>query len=121
MYPTVPIMTPTSVLNRPGDILTGIQLSRLRQAEVEELGPALPREHHVLRLQVAMHDAERMCGAERVGDLRPDIDDAPIAECSFIPEQHAKAYSVDEFGDEITDAGLMASIMDDDDSGMIEV
>ena len=97
-----------------------IRLSRLRQAEVEKLGPALPGEHHVLRLQVPVLDAERMCGAERVRDLRPDIDHAPTAERSFIPKQSAKAHSVDEFGDEIADAGLLAGIVNDDDGGVIE-
>ena len=67
-----------------------------------------------------MQDAPRVCGTERVGDLCPDVDDAPIAECPVVLEQRAKAHALDEFGDEVARAVLLARIVDDDDSRVIE-
>ncbi len=73
-----------------------------------------------LWLHVAVHDALRVCGTERVGNLCPDVDGAPIAECPVVLEQLAEAHALDEFGDEIAGAVLLARVVDDDDSRMIE-
>jgi hypothetical protein len=43
-----------------------------REAEVENLDQAAVGEHDVLRLEVAMKDAQRVRGLETVGDLNAD-------------------------------------------------
>ena len=47
---------------------------QLRQTEVEDLHPAVGRDEHVLRLQVAVDDALVVRGREAVGDLHGDVD-----------------------------------------------
>ncbi len=51
--------------------------ARPRQAEVEDLGPALGRDHHVLRLEVAVDDALGVGGGEAVGDLARERERVP--------------------------------------------
>ena len=45
------------------------RLRHLRQPEIENLGVATPRYKNVCRLNIAVDDASRMGGVERVGNL----------------------------------------------------
>ena len=46
---------------------------QLGQAEIENLGQAFRRDHHVGRFQVAVDDADAVGGGQRVGDLHGDL------------------------------------------------
>ena len=118
MYRTVPITMPISVIARL--VLARLGLTRLGQAEVEELGASQTRDHHVFRLQVAVQDAERMRGAERVGNLRADLHHAAGAECPLVLDHRAQAHAVNELGDQIVQAVLVPGVVDDDDPRVIQ-
>ena len=49
------------------------RISERRQAEVDDANAVLCQ-HHVARLDVAMHDALRVCLGETVSDLRRDVE-----------------------------------------------
>ena len=44
------------------------------ETEIEDLHPSIRRQEDVLGLQVAMHDATRVCSAETVCNLERDIE-----------------------------------------------
>ena len=79
MYAGVPLMPPSSdavtVAACPiADRHARCMRIRSRQAEVDDARRAVAREHDVLGLDVAMHDAHRMRGREAVGDLHRQIE-----------------------------------------------
>ena len=47
---------------------------RSGQPEIDDACRAIAREHDVLGLDVAMHDAHRMRGREAVGDLHREVE-----------------------------------------------
>ena len=49
----------------------------LGQAEVHQLDAAFRRDHHVLRLDVAVDDAGTVREGERVGELHRDLEPLP--------------------------------------------
>ena len=68
------------------EILAIETLEHLGHAEVEDLAlvaPGLARDHDVGGLEVAVHDAQFVCGLERLKQLRQDID--------AIVERHRRA------------------------------
>ena len=71
-----------------------------REAEVQDLQPAITRSHDVFRFQIAMHDAARVRFGERARDLpgRPHNlgRRRPPSRCDLF----AKRGAVDEFGDD---------------------
>ena len=57
-----------------GDDEAGAAESQGREAEIEDLHPAVQREEDVLRLQVAMHDAACVRGTKPSGHLKGDVE-----------------------------------------------
>ena len=69
----VPRISPASVGGRR---VAGRERVRLqpRQSEVEQLDVAVRPDHHVLGLDVAMHDLRGVRDRQRLGNLPPDAD-----------------------------------------------
>ena len=67
------------------------------QAEVEHLDVAVAPDHDVLGLDVAMHDAVRVGGGERAGDLAADVDDGVERQAGLCAQARAKRLAVDQF------------------------
>src|SRR6185436_11095339 len=89
-----------------------------REAEVEELG-AGAREHHVPRLEIAMHDARPVRAIEGVGDLD--------AEAEYVVDRERPALdairerlALDQLHDEVEIVPFAPDIVDDADVRMIE-
>jgi hypothetical protein len=83
-------------LGRNRRIHIGLAAHRLCHTEIEELDSAVSGHHYVLGLQIAVSDAGRMGGGERICNLRRDL------EC-FSQRQHrcAKAFALDELRDDV--------------------
>ena len=78
MYGVVPTMRPATVSRfaaaaAPGATRSAELLGELGDAEVEHLDVAVAAQHHVLGLDVAMHDALVVRGDERRADLDRDV------------------------------------------------
>ena len=54
-----------------------VDLPELRQAKIHHLDGTVSRNHQVLRLQIAMNDANLVCFGKTVGNLRGDCDRLP--------------------------------------------
>ena len=71
-----------------GDVADpGLDCARPRQAEIQNLRPARPGDHDVLRLEVAVDDARLVCRGQAVGDLvtrssRRFMGTGPLRSCS---------------------------------------
>ena len=91
----------------------------LRQAEVEDLGKPVVRDHQVFRLEVPVHDPRLVRLREPVGDRRGNLQGA--AERQRPGVQHlTQRLALDELH---ADVGLglgLTEIVDGDDGGMIE-
>ena len=84
------------------------------QPEVENLGAAVARDEHVLRLQVAVNHAARVCGGEPRGDLRAVIDRLPWRQRT-VSEHLAQRAAIEQFHHRVSDGTLLAKIVDRDD------
>jgi len=51
-----------------------VELKKFRQTEIQHLGRTVARNHQVLRLEIAMNDANLVRFGETVGNLRRDCD-----------------------------------------------
>ena len=71
-----------------------------REAEVQDLHEPLARDHHVLGLQVAVHDALRVRGRQRGRQLRRDLDQ-PLGGERGPSDQRAHALAVHELHDDV--------------------
>ncbi len=60
-----------------GRLSAGLVVLELRESEVEDLHLAAGGDHHVHRLQVAMDDALRVRGLERIGHLDAQLHERP--------------------------------------------
>ena len=90
-----------------------------RQAEVEDLYPAVLGEHDVFRLQVAVDDSGGVGGGEAVGNLRRDVEQL-AGRNGLAGEQGTERFALDEFADDVLLAGLDAKVVDGDDVGVVE-
>jgi hypothetical protein len=89
-----------------------------REAEVEELR-AGAREHHVARLEIAMHDARPVRAVEGVGDLDAETEhvvDRERPALNAIRERLA----LDQLHDEVEIVPLAPDVVDDADVRMVE-
>ena len=76
------------------------QFDQLGQAEVEELGVAVPGDHDVVGLDVAVEDARVVGLGQALGDLEGDLDRAQEIELA-VGDEPADGPAVDVFhGDE---------------------
>jgi hypothetical protein len=90
-----------------------------RQSEVEQLRDTAAQ-HHVSRLQIAMHQAVRVRVRERFGDLHGDRD-------RFIRRQRAAHHAIGQrlalevFHDEVIEIAVAPDVVDAADIGMLEM
>lgn len=87
----------------------------LRHAEVENFYSSVRREHHVVRLDVAMRHAGRVRGRERLGDLRSDLCDLSNGKL-----RTAQRDAVDELRDDIGEVSVCPDVEDRHDVRMIQ-
>jgi hypothetical protein len=121
MYANLPLMTPSSSWT-----------SRARDAEVDDLHRAVPRQEDVLRGDVAVDDAERL--AELVGlavrvvealrDLLDDVRGEPVVEAAALAggvlQQAQEVHPVDELHREEVGVADRAEVEDLDDVRVVE-
>ena len=90
-----------------------------RQAEVEHLHVAVGPDHDVLRLDVAVHDAGGMRGAERPRHLAADVDGRRqrLRRLDERPQRPAVDQLLD---DEELARRRLADVVDGDDVGVVE-
>jgi hypothetical protein len=91
----------------------------LRQAEVEHLHLAPPRDEDVGRLDVTMQDAFGVRGVERIGDLRGDLEH--LAQIHRPPRQTAiERLAIEQLHREIELAFVLIETVDRADVRMIQ-
>ena len=100
---------------RHGDGVRREWCGRFRDAEIEHLDAPFASHHDVVGLDVAMRDADRMRGRQRIGDLRADLRHFPNGDA-----QAAQRRPLYELGDEIGDPVVGADVEERKDIGMIE-
>ena len=88
-----------------------------RQAEIEDLGMAARRHHHVLGLEIAMEQPLGMGVAEPVGNLARDIDDLHQAELA-VGDELGQGTALDELHDNAITVVLLENVEDLDDRRM---
>ena len=95
------------------------RLNGLRQPEVEQLHPAL-REHHVSRLQIAMHDPLAMRVVERVGDLDA-ISQRLFDRQRPLRQPVEQRFTLEQLHDEELRLAFVADVVEGADMGMGEL
>ena len=75
------------------------RFDRLGQTEIENLHVLVARDHHVLGLEIAMHDAARMRSGHTLCDLECVRDRASGRQCAAF-EAGPQRFAVDELGDD---------------------
>ena len=88
------------------------------EAEVEHLHVAVVAHHHIVRLDVAVHDLRGVGDGERLGDLARDADGA--VEGQPLPHDLAQAAALHELHRDETATLALAGLVDGDDVGMVE-
>jgi hypothetical protein len=85
--------------------------SLFRQTKVKNLRASFAREHDIVRLQIAMHDAGGVCGSQTLGDLHSHFDSLACPEfCS------AQRFAIHQLSDQI----VLPDVVDGHDVGMIQ-
>ncbi len=97
-----------------------VHLDRLGETEVEYLDAVVERNHHVLRLEIAMHDATSVGGGNPSGDLKGICDRASRGQCSAF-EAGAQRFAVHQFGDDERGAAVVSEFEDREDVWMREL
>ncbi len=97
---------------------------RERQAEVHHPGAdvarVVARRHDVLGLDVAVDDAAGVAVVERLGDLRPDVEDVAEAQRAFAQERPQVRAGQDRH-DEEESPFIPAEVVDRDDAGVVHL
>ena len=96
-------------------------VERARDAEVGDLGRALRVDEHVLRLDVAVHDAAVVRGAERAGDLDRVGDRLVDREPAHAADALLERLALDVLEDDVGTAVLLARVDHADDVRMVEL
>ncbi len=96
-----------------------LPLVDLGEAEVQDLGQAVAGDHHVLGLEVAVHDARLVRPRESVGELGRERDGALRRQRARV-EHVSQGPAVDELHDDERRLVLAADLVDRDDAGMAE-
>ena len=100
---------------RPG--IRRLGRRQLGDAEVQDLGPPVALQEQVLGLEIAMHDAARVGGGERLGDGDADLDGLARGEGSAT-QPLAKVLALEELRHDVRLAVGGADVVDADDIGM---
>ena len=90
-------------------------------AEVGDLDGALGGEQHVGRLDVAVHQAAVVGGAQGGGDAGPDLGHPAGLQRPFGPQQLAQVLALDELHDHVVDALVAPPVVDVHDVDVVEV
>ena len=90
-----------------------------REAEVGEEGVVAVADEHVVRLDVAVHEADGVRGVERVGDLAEQVERAPRVERA-VADQVDERRPVDQAHREVQAVVGLAGVVDRDDVRMVE-
>ncbi len=89
------------------------------QAEVQDLHPAVRRDHDVGRFQVAVRDALAVGNTQGVGQRDGDVEEL-FERHAAIPDERCDVLAIHEFhGEEVTQLGLLDRV-DRDDRRMVE-
>ena len=111
------------VTGRPQDLpspgQTRIFFDLLRQAEIGDFRLALPVEHNIGRLEVAVDDSLLMGAFDRLGDYHDDLGGLPRRQRP-IGNFLRQAFAFDERHRKIMLPVVLADFEDGDDAGMIE-
>jgi len=87
------------------------------QPEIEDLDVAVRRDHHVVRLDVAVHDAVRVRGMQPVSDLNPDSDNL-IKRDRCLRDSVSQRPAFDVLHRDVADASGITDFVDGGDVGM---
>ena len=90
-----------------------------REAEIEDLHPAVQREEDVLRLQVAMHDAAFVRGAKPSGHLEGDVERRVHRKCAGA-ETRAQRLAFQTLRHEVRGTAVIPDVVDGQHVGVIE-
>jgi hypothetical protein len=82
------------------------------EAEVEEADGAVPSDHHVVGLHVAVNDALRVGGGERLGQGGAERRRLLGRKGTTPPDRHLQVLAVHELGDEEEPAGALSPVAD---------
>ena len=94
-------------------------LHHLGEAEVEHFDEVTAAQHNVPGLQVTVKDACAVCRAERVGNMRPDIDHAVDWETAG-SNRLAQGQPVDALDRDVAEVGDSADVVDRHDVRVVE-
>ena len=92
----------------------------LGQAEVQQLDPAVPRDHHVLRLEVAVDDPRGMGLREAFGDLRRVVEGRPAEGGPSPGEERPQRAAVHQLHHDVGPAVVVADLVDRHDVRVVE-
>ena len=90
-----------------------------REAEVEHLEHAVGPQHHVLGLEIAMHDAGVVRAQERRGELLAERRDGGRRQALAV-DPRAQRLALDPLHDDERRVGVLAEVVDGDDRGVVE-
>ena len=96
------------------------RLRQLRQPEVQDLGEAVLRDHHVLGLQVAVHDAGRVGFRKTLGDLDSEVEQPLGGKRLARGDQLAQGPALDHLHRDVGGPVGLTDVVDRQDVGMVE-
>ena len=116
------------VLRRADDLTTlvgRLTVGELGDAEVDDASPRVSRpglgDEHVLRLEVAVHQALCVHRLEAEQDLAAELDGVARAHGAVLVEQDTQARAVDQVGDDRQRVALHHEVAHGDDVGVVDV
>ncbi len=95
------------------------RLAQLGQAEVEHLDAAVVGDHHVVGLEVAVHDPLLVGRVNRVGQRDRDVEE-PVELETLLADAPGRAFAVDQLHREEVDAVGLLDRVDRDDVRVVE-
>ena len=99
----------------------GVRVEQLRDPEVDEQGaPGLAFEHHVVRLDVAVHQPLRVGVRERLENRLADLEGVVGGNHAAAPQRVGERLALDERHDVVDQAFAVAGEMNREDGGMLE-
>ena len=99
---------------QPGRALAA-RVGHLGEAEVQDLHAPVARDHHVVRLQVAVGDAGGVRGGQPVGNLRRDVEGLASREARL-----AQRLAVHQLRDHVGDTVVRADVVERQDVRMVQ-